>query len=344
MDVDVLILSLNRAPETCAAIDSAQAQRGVRVRIVVVDQGSDPAAFEAIARHVQGAENVVLKRLDQNIGVPAGRNRAAALGDAPVLVALDNDAEFADETVLARACALLRKHDEYSALGFRILNYFTGDDDHTSWGYSHLDWARRMLDFPALSFVGAGHAIRRAAFEAAGGYDERLFFCAEELDLGFKILKQGGEIRYRGDLVVRHKVSPEGRVRWRDGRYYYTLRNRLYLGLKYESSKRRFVERLGGLVLRGVREGMVIDALRGLVGSFRLHAQLRREEPDWRRYRLTAAERARADWLNHRSAYSFWDRLRNSWTAADEVGRARDAGERVDEQAVEPGPHVPIKF
>jgi hypothetical protein len=33
-----------------------------------------------------------------------------------------------------------------------------------------------------VTFVGAGHAIQRVAWEQASGYDDSLFFCWEEYD------------------------------------------------------------------------------------------------------------------------------------------------------------------
>jgi GT2 family glycosyltransferase len=77
--------------------------------------------------------------------------------------------------------AALDRDPGLGAIGFRILVDATGTDDLLSWGYPRSLLARAGEVFDAAPFVGAGHAIRRAAWEAAGGYDEALFFCWEEL-------------------------------------------------------------------------------------------------------------------------------------------------------------------
>jgi GT2 family glycosyltransferase len=86
----------------------------------------------------------------------------------------------------------------------------TGDDDLSSWGYPSALLTSTRETFEAATFVGAGHAIRRAAWDDAGGYDARLFFCWEEYDFCLRAIARFWRARYRGDIVVRHKVSPSG--------------------------------------------------------------------------------------------------------------------------------------
>ncbi|HEX5126135.1 MAG TPA: glycosyltransferase, partial [Rhodocyclaceae bacterium] len=211
--VDVIVLSWNRVEDTIAAIASALAQEGIEKRILVVDQGSDAANLEQLERYVARFDCIELKKLGRNVGVAGGRNIASAMGNAPYIVALDSDAEFADTDMLARAVTIMNNDPHLCAIGFRINNFFTGENDATSWDYpapgSHPD-----RKFFTTRFIGAGHAIRRSAFELAGGYDERLFFCGEEIDLCYRMLNTGLRIQYVPSVIVCHKVSPEHRVLW----------------------------------------------------------------------------------------------------------------------------------
>ena len=181
-DADVLILALDRVAETLAAIASARAQTGVRRRVIVVDQGSRPENFSRLSASVAGCADVTLLRTEENLGVAGGRNFAAAQGRARVIVALDNDAEFFDAHTLARAVAALEAEPDLAALGFRIVTHATGTDDLSSWGYPRALLPHSTESFDTATFVGAGHAIRRQAWEQVGGYDSRLFFCWEEFD------------------------------------------------------------------------------------------------------------------------------------------------------------------
>jgi GT2 family glycosyltransferase len=274
MAVDVIILSLNRVEDTIAAIESALEQEGVPVSTYVVDQGSAPDQLERLRRFVSG-KPVVLHELGRNIGVPGGRNVASRLGQAPVIIALDNDAVFASSTTAKCAAERLVVEPQLGAIGFRILNYFTGKDDVSSWGYPRALLPRSEEEFPAAMFVGAGHAIRRTAFEAAGGYDDSLFFAWEELDLSYRILNRGYLIRYVPAVAVRHKVSPEGRVRWSNGRFYYTVRNRLYLHAKYGASRWRIVRSACGFAVKGARNGALTQTFRAIKDAIGMYRNFR---------------------------------------------------------------------
>ncbi|MDE2516472.1 MAG: glycosyltransferase family 2 protein [Rhodospirillales bacterium] len=254
-DADVIILSLGRVAETERAIASALAQRGVALHVTVLDQGSDPAALARLARAVAGQARVSLYGADENLGVAGGRNRASALGHGRVIFGLDNDARFAAPDTLARAVAALDGAPELAAIGLRILAEATGGDDLHSWGYPRALLARAGEVFESVTFVGAGHAIRRAAFAALGGYDEALFFCWEEYDFSLRAIAAGWTIRYRGDIAVRHRLSQEGRVAWSGRRWFYFTRNRLYIARKWRQSWLALAPRIALYLLRGLIQG-----------------------------------------------------------------------------------------
>jgi GT2 family glycosyltransferase len=269
-DADVLILALDRAQETLAAIASALAQTAVSRHVVVVDQGSRPAALARIAASVAGRADVTLISAGGNLGVAAGRNLAASLGHGRVLVALDNDAEFADATTLARAVAALDAAPDLGAIGFRIVVHSTGADDLSSWGYPSALLSRAADTFDSTTFVGAGHAIRRTAWNAAGGYDPALFFCWEELDFCLRAVAAGWRVMYRGDLVVRHKVSAERRVTWSDERWFYFVRNRIYIARKWNASWVTLLPRIAAYVAKGLHHGILWQTLRAVAAARRM--------------------------------------------------------------------------
>ena len=134
-DADVVILSLDRADETVAAIRSALAQSGVSRHVFIVDQGSRSEVLVRLAAEIGGRGDATLVALDHNHGVAGGRNRGSSLGHGRVIFGLDNDAEFADETTLARAVAALDEDKTLAAVGCRILLHACDADDVSSWGY-----------------------------------------------------------------------------------------------------------------------------------------------------------------------------------------------------------------
>lgn len=278
VQVDVIILSWNRPDDTIAAIASAAEQEGVRQRILIVDQGSEADNLRRLEAYLAEVPKAALEKLGRNSGVAGGRNIASAMGSAPYIVALDSDAVFADRHALATAVAHLDANPQLCAIGFRIDNYFTGENDATSWDYPPA--CRPDTGFPATRFIGAGHALRREVFAAVGGYDDRLFFCGEELDLSYRMLNAGYRIAYVPAVGIRHKVSPEHRVMWGKGRYYYTVRNSLYSAYKFGTPLPRLLVGAAAFAIRGWRNGIGLAALRGVVDAVGMGRAWRRETLD----------------------------------------------------------------
>jgi GT2 family glycosyltransferase len=315
-DVDIIILSLNRVEETTQAIGSALNQEGVLKRVIVLDQGSHPDQLETLKEFCRD-KPVHLEIGRENLGVAGGRNKASSLGTAPCIIALDNDAEFADAFSAKTAVDYLKGHPGLAAIGFQILTYSTREIDESSWGYPAAIRHRWNEEFDTTKFIGAGHAIVRKHFEAAGGYDDRLFFYWEETDLCFRFINMGFTIRYVPQIKVLHKVSPEKRVSWDGGRYYYLVRNRLYLFDKYGAMPAvTFAFALGYLV-KGLVNGVADQVPRAIADALKLSWRFRRETKDRRLYRMSAAARAyigehdtklRGSWL-HRVRVELLGRL-----------------------------------
>jgi GT2 family glycosyltransferase len=263
-DADVVILALDRVEETLAAVRSALSQTGISKHVFVVDQGSQPKALSQLARSVAGRSDATLIALDHNYGVAGGRNRGSALGHGRIIFGLDNDAEFADSRTLARALAMFDRDAMLAAIGCRIVRYADGTDDLSSWGYPTSLLARAADQFDAITFVGAGHAIRRSAWNECSGYDDALYFCWEEFDFCLRAIEQGWRIRYCGDIIVRHKVSAERRFTWSGTRWFQFVRNRLYIGHKWSHGWLPLMPRYAFYLLRGARNGLLGQTLRAL--------------------------------------------------------------------------------
>ncbi len=142
-------------------------------------------------------------------------------------------------------------------------------------------------EFWATRFVGAGHAIRRRAFEAACGYDDRLFFGGEERDLCYRIINVGYRIRYVPSISVRHKIAPEGRVRWDAGRYYYAMRNTLYIEFKFGEPWWRLARSAAAMTARGAYNGMPLQSLRAVVHAIGMAFTFSRSDDDRDVYHLS---------------------------------------------------------
>jgi len=278
-DFDVVILALDRADETEAAIRSALDQTGVTRHVIVVDQGSRPDALARLADAVRGRDDATLVALDHNVGVPGGRNIGTGLGHGRIIAGLDNDAVFAAPDLLAEMAAAFDDDPDLGALGCRIVVDATGDDDLSSWGYPASLLPRSRATFDTATFVGAGHAIRRETWNDAGGYDARLFFCWEEYDFCLRAINRHWRIRYRGDIVIRHKVATERRVAWSGDRWFHYVRNRIFIGRKNGQSWVALAPRVAGYCVKAARNGCLRDTPRALWAAIRMANGTRHDAP-----------------------------------------------------------------
>jgi len=269
-DIDVVILSLNRLVDTLAAISSIKSQESVRPILWVVDQGSSKPTLERLREVAKADCDVQLIELGKNLGVAAGRNRGMSLGSANYIVSLDNDAVFSQPTALKAVVERFQADEGLAAIGFRIQNYWSGEYDRGSWVYPRSQWKLRDQPFLTTRFCGAGHAIRREALHATAMYDEALFFYWEELDLSYQLIAAGYTIMFDPEIVILHKISQEARRSWTGDRFYYLVRNAIYLDYKYFRSPGRVLMRMIGYLLKGLVNGVVFQAVKGVAHSLLL--------------------------------------------------------------------------
>ncbi len=86
-DATVIIAAWNAAETIGRSVDSALAQRGASVRVVVADDASE----DDVAAHLPDREEVILHRLDKNGGPAAARNAALDLAAGDWVCVLDSD-------------------------------------------------------------------------------------------------------------------------------------------------------------------------------------------------------------------------------------------------------------
>ena len=268
-DADVVILSHHRLHDTLAAIAAAADQRGCDHHVIVLDQASPAPMRAALAEVVGRLRRVALYAVETNLGVPGGRNTATALGRGRTIVALDNDAIFADRHVVARAASRLAADPALAAIGFRILARDAEALDRTSWAYPKPLLPHAEGQFAATTFVGCGHALSRRCFEALGGYDSSLFFTWEEYEFARRAIDAGWRIEHHGDLAVIHAVTAEARVAWSGARWRYFVRNRVLIALDWDDRREALLRSLVYL-LRGAAAGRAAATIAALAEARRL--------------------------------------------------------------------------
>jgi N-acetylglucosaminyl-diphospho-decaprenol L-rhamnosyltransferase len=152
----------------------------------------------------------------------AGARDPEAGAIAPRLVLPDGRSQHAAypfPTLPFAAAFNLGLHRALPGLGDRLCVPGRWDPDRPR----HVDWA-----------VGAFLLVRRAAWDAVGGFDAGQWMYAEDLDLGWRLARAGWPTRYEPAARVRHHESaaasqawgPDRVDRWMLSTYAWMLRRR----------------------------------------------------------------------------------------------------------------------
>jgi N-acetylglucosaminyl-diphospho-decaprenol L-rhamnosyltransferase len=192
------------------------------VSVTVVDNASPDDSAATVADLP-----IEVIRAPRNGGFSYGCNLGAAGATAPYLLFLNPDARI-DRSALATLVSVLRDDPGTGLVGPRIL------DDDGSLSYSlrrlprlrstyaqalflHRLWPRAewtdevvrdeaAYDRPATAewLSGACMLVRRSAYEAIGGFDERFFLYCEDTDLCLRLWEAGHAVRFEPRAEVHH--------------------------------------------------------------------------------------------------------------------------------------------
>lgn len=209
-EVDVVVLTWNDGDRLRVAVDSALTSVGVDVRVIIVDNGSDPPPA------VPDVPAVRFIRNEDNRGVAPARNQGVRAGANPFVCFLDSDARLHPDC-LARLMDPLRE-DESIVLSAPV---FTDQSPNDSAGRapSLTVKARRALNLTStyepvadrskpwwdVDFaIGACQLFRRAAFDAVDGLDESYFYGPEDVDFCLRLRERGWRIVQVRDAGCDH--------------------------------------------------------------------------------------------------------------------------------------------
>jgi GT2 family glycosyltransferase len=219
--IDVVIATRDRRADLLATLARLTGLRDVG-RVLVVDNGSGDGSPAAVR---EAFPQVDVVALDANLGA-AARNVGVERAGSPYVAFADDDSWWAPGA-LARASAVLDAHPRVAVLAARVL---VGPGERLDPTCEEM--ARSPLSGPAdgpgpavLGFVACGAIVRRDAFLAVGGFDERYGIGGEEAQLAMRLASAGWELRYVPDVVAHHHPTPSPS---RSGRVARTLRNDLW--------------------------------------------------------------------------------------------------------------------
>jgi N-acetylglucosaminyl-diphospho-decaprenol L-rhamnosyltransferase len=218
--VDAVVVSYQSRATLRSCVEPLCSIPGVAV--TVVDNESSDGSLASVA-------GLPLRALasGRNGGFGFGCNLGAADGRAPYLLFVNPDATI-DRQTLDVLVAELEADPGLAAAGPRILDS-DGSLQRTQRNYPRLrsTWAQTLfvhriaprarwadeVIWDAAAYERAGSPdwlsgacllVRREAFEAVGGFDERFFLYCEDIDLCRRLRQAGHDLRFGPGATVRH--------------------------------------------------------------------------------------------------------------------------------------------
>ena len=224
-DVSVVIVSYNTRDLTVACVRSLYEQEnGCSVEVIVVDNDSHDGTVEAL-RHTF-PDTVVIANTD-NKGFAAANNQALEIATGRYLLLLNPDTEI-HENALSKTLRFAEEHVDAGVIGVRCLNP-DGSQQSTLFRdkrvrqffinvfvpnklmrrsrllgqgrYAGIDLDRvQRVDVVAGCYM----FVPRAAYEDAGGMDEKFFMYGEESEWCYRIRTHGWGVYYIPDTSILH--------------------------------------------------------------------------------------------------------------------------------------------
>lgn len=217
--ISIIIVNYNGKEYLLNCLEGVFASTYPDFEVIVVDNGSEDGSVAAAEKMYGPRPNFKVVALEKNFGPSYARNRGVEVSQGRYIAFLDNDtrpepswleplvgAMEKDSQIGACQCKILLMDepekidyvgDYISNLGFLVQRAPDGTVDE-----GQFDQPEEIL-----SAKSAAMAIRREAFDQAGGFDEDYFIYVEETDLGWRVWLSGYKIVFVPQSVVYHKFG-----------------------------------------------------------------------------------------------------------------------------------------
>ncbi len=226
-DVSAVVVNRDGGEALFQCLASLEAQQGISVEILVIDNASRSADVAAVRERFPSIRVVPLTR---NLGFAGGVNEGIARTSGPFILVVNNDARVAPDYA-ARLAARLSLDDRLAGAQGIVLC-----DDGQRVDTAGLSWNGRGEAVPLFSgedrFVAPTEAVevpgvsataalyRRAALDAVANagraFDDSFFAYYEDVDLALRLSRAGWRFALDPEAVAFHRGSMTGgRTPWK---------------------------------------------------------------------------------------------------------------------------------
>jgi GT2 family glycosyltransferase len=218
--ISVILVQHNGFGLTSRALESLWSWGKERLEVILVDNASDGFVLTNWQRWWPGVKFIANAK---NKGFGAANNQGVKQSRGDILFFLNTDTEvwtpFADEVerrfqenprlgiigprLLYPDGSFQLSAGELPSIGQEARDKFTAlrEREHAYREKLALEFSRMR---PVGWVTGAALFMRRSAFEAVGGYDERMFMFFEDKDLCLRAAKASFEVVYDPEITLMH--------------------------------------------------------------------------------------------------------------------------------------------
>ncbi|TXH43843.1 MAG: glycosyltransferase [Actinobacteria bacterium] len=198
--VTAMMLVRDRADLMPEAIESVLAQTEPDFELLIIDDNSADDSLAVAQAFADRDPRVRVFANGRPLGIPRSRNRALGLARGRFLAICDSD-DISEPDRFSRHSAMLIAEPDLGGVGGAI-RCFTGDPvggEVPTWHWGLRD-GRPEFAFPAAMF-------RVKALRRVGGFDPG-FRVAEDLDLAYRLVGAGYELRRDDAVAVNYRLHP----------------------------------------------------------------------------------------------------------------------------------------
>lgn len=226
MKVSVIIVSYNVKHFLIQCIHSVlKATQDINAEIIVVDNVSKDGSVEAVKSTFPSVKVIANK---ENVGFSKANNQGIAIAQGEYVLILNPDTVLSEDNLI-KSIAFMLSHPKAGALGVRMVDG-TGTflpeskrglptpevafykmfglsaifKNSKRFGKYHLGFLGENQDHSVEILSGAYMFFRKEVLDKIGGFDEQFFMYGEDIDLSWRVIKEGYQNYYLADNIIIH--------------------------------------------------------------------------------------------------------------------------------------------
>ncbi|MDH3268309.1 MAG: glycosyltransferase family 2 protein, partial [Ignavibacteria bacterium] len=226
MDLSIIIVNYNVKEFLQNLLNSIEkASSNILKEIIVVDNASDDGSVEVIKEKFSSVKLIENKI---NVGFGRANNQGLAFAKGKYILFINPDCIISEDT-LDKMISFFENHSDCALAGCKILNsdgtlqlacrrsfpgpwtsftkvtglsnIFSNNRIFARYNLTYLD-ENKTYEVDAVS--GSFMMIRKEVYEKTGGFDEQFFMYGEDLDLCYRVQKNGYKVYYMHETQIIH--------------------------------------------------------------------------------------------------------------------------------------------